>query len=84
VTKPDGVPVDEVTAAVKALNKNVATLRGLAQQVNDIADGIHTTWQGLEPGAESAHTREATPAATVTTASVAVDGIVGGPGARQT
>lgn len=75
--KPDDVPVDEVTAAVKALKENVATLRGLAQQVSDIADGIHTTWQGLEPGDESAHSRAATPTATATTASAAVDGIVG-------
>jgi hypothetical protein len=49
VIKPDGIPVDEVTAAVKTLDANVATLRGLAQQVSDIGDEIHDTWQGLEP-----------------------------------
>ncbi|MGW1342241.1 hypothetical protein ACWCOV_14440 [Kribbella sp. NPDC002412] len=47
--EPDGVPVDEVTAAVKALDASVATLRGLAQQISDIGDDIHDTWQVVGP-----------------------------------
>ncbi|MFI6676948.1 hypothetical protein [Kribbella sp. NPDC050470] len=43
--KSDGVPVDEVTAAVKALHANVATLRSITQQVSDIGDDIQDTWQ---------------------------------------
>jgi hypothetical protein len=49
VIKPDGIPVDEVTAAVTVLKENVATLRALAQQFSDIGDEIHDTWQDLEP-----------------------------------
>jgi hypothetical protein len=77
VIKPDGIPVDEVTAAVKVLKKNVATLRALAQQFSDVGDGVHNTWQGLGPGEGLREGEEPPLAATLTKESGAVDGAGG-------
>lgn len=48
VIEPVGIPVDEVTAVVAALDETVPALNGLWPQFREL--DVHTRWQGPGPG----------------------------------